>query len=414
MRFMTLFTILIMGLAGSQAAQADSIARVPDDLSEVTYSKHISRLIQAKCQECHRPEGIAPFSLMTYRQVKGWSRMIKEVVNERRMPPWGADPNVGHFKNDPSLTKEELAMVNYWVDNGTPRGKPEDMPEPLEFYDEWTIGKPDMVIEMPEEATIKPTGVVPYQYFVTKTDFDEDKYFSALEVLPGNRKVVHHIIIFVRDPDAAQDQRVGFLSDMLDVYAPGSPPSVLEGGKARVIPKGAELVWQVHYTPTGKLEKDRSKFGLVFADGPVNEVIRTTTAVNPDFKIPAHHPNYEVEAELTLPKAATVYSFTPHMHYRGKAMDFIFEYPDGTEKLACSIPQYDFNWQLDYQLAEPLEVPAGTTLRVVGTFDNSADNPYNPDPTKPVTWGEQTWEEMLLGGIFYSWKNEEIIAHGDD
>lgn len=394
------------------AAFADGTIPVPSDLSEVNYSKHISRLVQAKCVECHRPEGIAPFALTSYRQVKGWAKMVQEVVHERRMPPWGLEPGIGKWANDPSLTEAELAMLDHWIENGMPRGDAADLPEPRTFHDDWSIGEPDVVLEMPEEITIPATGVIDYQYYQMETNFDEDVYVEALEVLPGNRKVVHHIIIFCSDPNDPNDEKSEFTTPMLDVYAPGSPAGALPKGQARFIPKGATLVWQVHYTPTGKEETDRSKLGLVFSKGPVEEVIRTATVVNTGFKIPAHHPNYRVEGEMDFPADATIYSFTPHMHYRGKSMDFVLTYPDGREEVACSIPKYDFNWQLDYQLAEPLHVPKGATLKVVGHFDNSEDNPYNPDPSKPVTWGEQTWEEMLMGGIFLSWDDEELPKAG--
>ena len=393
--------VLVAGTASSE----NGVIPVPDDLADTTYSKHISRLVQAKCGECHRPEGIAPFSLNSYRQVKGWSKMIQEVVHERRMPPWGLEPGVGKWANDPSLTEKEMAMLDAWVENGFARGDASDLPEPVEYVDDWTIGEPDIVLEMPEEVTIPATGVVDYAYYQTETNFEEDMYFSALEVLPGNRKVVHHIIIFVIDPNSARDEKAAFTTPMLDVYAPGSPAGALPKGQVRMIPKGARIMWQVHYTPTGKEETDRSKFGLIIAKDKPEEIIETATIVNDDFKIPPHHPNYKVEASMPFPAPATIYSFTPHMHYRGKSMDFVLEYPDGREELACSIPAYDFNWQLDYRLAEPLKVPAGTVVKVVGHFDNSEDNPYNPDPTKSVTWGEQTWEEMLMGGIFMSWDN---------
>ncbi|MBI2421596.1 MAG: cytochrome c [Candidatus Hydrogenedentes bacterium] len=376
------------------------------EAQQVTYSQEISRIVQAKCQECHRPKGLGPFSLMSYRQVKGWGKMIQEVVNSKRMPPWGLDPHVGEWANDPSFTPEELAALNAWVEGGMPEGDPAKLPVPRVFNDEWGIGEPDVVLEMPEEVTIAATGVVAYRYFTSDIDFEEDRYVKAIEVRPGNMKSVHHIIIFLQEPQAEGDSRGNFTENMLDVYAPGSPPGIFPDGVVRKIPKGSKLIWQVHYTPTGKEEKDRSRLGIIFAGGPEKEVLRTAFAVNDDFKIPPHHDDYVVEASKKIPADATVYSFTPHMHYRGKAMDFFLKYPDGKEVLACSVPAYDFNWQLDYQLKEPLRVPAGTVFRIVGRFDNSANNPNNPDPSKPVRWGEQTWEEMLMGGIFLSWADE--------
>jgi len=372
----------------------------------ITYAKQISRLIQENCQECHRPNSVAPFSLLTYRQVKAWSKMIREVVSDGRMPPWFADAKVGKWANDLSLSAAEKQMFLGWIDAGMPLGAEADLPTPIEYSTDWHIGTPDAVFEIPEEVTIDPTGVVPYKHYMIETDFKEDVYISAMEVKPGNPKVVHHIIMFVQDPKAeggAKEQFLGIGGGMLDVYAPGSPPGALPEGLVRKIPAGAKLVWQVHYTPTGRTETDRSKFGVIFAKGSVKNVVRTATVINPTFTIPARDPNYKVEADMNFPEAATVYSFTPHMHYRGKSMDFVLTYPDGKSETVCSVPKYDFNWQLDYRLAEPLRVPKGTNLKVVAHFDNSEQNPYNPDPTKPVKWGEQTWEEMMMGGIFMSW-----------
>ena len=366
-----------------------------------TYAKHIAPMIQQKCQECHRPKGLAPFSLLEYEQVRAWSRSIRREVEKGTMPPWGLDPEIGEWANDPTFSDEERSRLFAWFDAGMPFGDAADLPEPREFYDEWTIGKPEMVFEMPHDFTVPAEGEVAYQHFVTDLDLDEDIYVQAAEVLPGNRQVVHHVIVFLQ-PTAGSSSD-GFTNTMLDVYAPGSPPGVSPPGVARKIPAGSKLLWQIHYTPTGEEQTDRSKFGLILAKEPPEKILRTATVTNTQFEIPPGADNHRVEAESVIPKDATIYSFTPHMHYRGKAMNFFLEYPDGRRELACSIPEYDFEWQLDYQLAEPLEVPAGTKLHVVAHFDNSENNPANPDPTDTVRWGEQTWEEMMMGGIFLSW-----------
>lgn len=318
------------------------------------------------------------------------------------MPPWGLDPAVGEWADDPTFTEQERERLFTWLDSGMPFGEAVDLPEPLEFYEDWTIGKPDLVFEMPQEVPIPAEGVVDYQHFVTEMKVEEDLYVQAAEVLPGNRKVVHHIIVFLQPADGSRSGD-GFTNTMLDVYAPGSPPGVTPPGVARKIPAGSNLLWQIHYTPTGEPETDRSKFGIILSKEPPREILHTATVVNTQFEIPPHAENHRVEAESVIPRDATIYSFTPHMHYRGKAMDFVLVYPDGREQLACSIPEYDFDWQLDYRLKTPLEVPAGTKLRVVAHFDNSKGNPANPDPTETVRWGEQTWEEMMMGGIFLSW-----------
>lgn len=389
-----LFTLALaaMSMGAAQAATA-----------KVTYTKDIAPLLQEKCIECHRTQGLAPFNLQSYEQVRVWSAAIRKEVHSGRMPPWGLDPEIGEWSNDPTFSKEEMATLDAWFDGGMPKGNPKDMPEPTGYHEDWSIGKPDMIFDM-KEVTIPAEGVMPYQYHVTEMNIEEDLYVQSLEVLPGNRKVVHHVIVFLQPPPAvANAMKDGVTNTMLDVYAPGSPPGINPPGVARLIPAGSKLQWQIHYTPTGEEEVDQSRFGIVLAKEKPKELMRTLTVVNARFEIPAHAENYKVESKMTIPKDATIYSYTPHMHYRGKAMDFYLTEPGGEEELACSIPRYDFNWQLDYFLKEPRRVPAGTQVRVVAHFDNSAGNEYNPDPTKAVRWGEQTWEEMMMGGLFLSW-----------
>ena len=395
-----------------QAAEADTDAS--QATTEITYSKQVSRLIQTNCQTCHNPNGVAPFSLMNYRQAKGWGKMIKEVVLDGRMPPWDANDAVGHkFSNNRSLSQEDKNAFASWVDNGTPRGDDAELPAPVEYSTDWRIGTPDMVFEMPEEVTVDPTGVVPYQYFMTPTNFDEDKWIDMAECRPGNPKVVHHIIMFVRDPNqtTVRDERgQGFF----DAFAPGTDPMILESGVARRIPKGATLVWQMHYTPTGKEEKDRSSFGIKFAKGPITTELATTEAINFSFNIPPKADNHRVEADMTFETAAVIRSLSPHMHYRGKSFTYTLVYPDGREDLLLDVPNYDFNWQTTYELVEPINVPAGTKMHCVAHFDNSDKNPFNPDPDKTVSWGDQTWEEMMIGFFQLSWDSDNKQVAGDD
>ena len=396
-----LFSLVTAMFTFSIAVQAEK--------TNVTYTKDIAPLLQSKCIECHRTDGLAPFNLQSYDQVRAWSKAIHKQVHEGRMPPWGLDPEVGEWSNDPTFTEEERAKLYGWLDGGMPKGDPKDMPKPLEFHEDWSIGKPDIIYEMPKEIVIPAEGVMDYQYHVTEMNVEEDMYVQALEVLPGNRRVVHHIIVFLQPPSAvASAMSDGFTNTMLDVYAPGSPAGVNPPGVARLIPAGSTLMWQIHYTPTGEEERDRSKFGIILAKEKPKELMRTATVVNANFEIPPFDDNYRVESSMTIPQDATIYSYTPHMHYRGKAMDFYLTTPGGEEELACSIPKYDFNWQLDYFLEEPLSVPAGTEVRVVAHFDNSKNNPFNPDPSKTVRWGEQTWEEMMMGGLYLSWADGEV------
>ncbi len=266
--------------------------------------------------------------------------------------------------------------------------------------------------------TIEPTGVVPYQYFETKTNFEEDVWIQAAECLPGNPKVVHHIIMFVSDPKSplnfgGDDFDESSTSGFLDAFAPGGVPQILPPGRARRVPAGASLIWQVHYTPTGKRETDRSQFGVKLAKGPITHEVRTGNAVNFNFEIPPQADNHRVEATLGFDKPVTLFSLAPHMHYRGKAFDYYITYPDGTRQHILSVPRYDFNWQTTYHFKEPLVVPAGSKMECVAHFDNSARNPYNPDPDKAVHWGDQTWEEMMIGFFHYSMDVDPTPLSGD-
>ena len=386
------------------AAPVVFCADSPAPAGEITYTKHVAKIIQERCQECHRPGQIAPFSLTNYRQVKGWAKMIKEVVHDNRMPPWHADPNVGKFANDRSLSKAEKDLLFSWIDNGAPQGDPADLPEAPVWDANWRIGTPDVVFSMPEDVTIPATGVIDYKHFTTPTNFTEDKWVKSMEARAGNPKVVHHILMFTVAPGAERErnQFQGIGSGFLTGFAPGTVAIMLEPGQAIKIPAGANLMWQMHYTPTGREETDRSEFALVFADGPPTEEVFTGTAQNFRFKIPAGADNHEVVAESVVPFDIQFRGMTPHMHYRGKSFTYTATFPDGREQLLLSVPKYDFNWQIGYELAEYVNMPAGTKLRCVAHFDNSANNPANPDPSKDVIWGDQTWEEMMIGWFNYT------------
>jgi hypothetical protein len=325
---------------------------------------------------------------------------------------------VGEWANDRSLSDAQKELLVSWIDGGMARGNPADAPEKVEWHNEWRIGEPDVVFEMPEEVTIDPAGVVPYQYFETKTNFDEDVWVSSMECLPGNPKVVHHIIMFVSAPNSPLDFQGGEIGEeqsggFLDAFAPGGVPQMLPPGEARKIPKGASLIWQVHYTPTGKTEVDRSKFGIKFAKGPIDYEMRTGNAINTSFEIPAGADSYKVESWTSFRTPVTLMSLAPHMHYRGKAFDYYLETPDGKRTHLLSVPKYDFNWQTTYHFKEPVVVPAGSKMHCIALFDNSEKNPYNPDPEKNVRWGDQTWEEMMIGFFHYSTHVDEDALSGD-
>lgn len=364
---------------------------------EITFAKHVSRIVQNRCAECHHPGTAAPFSLLTFKDARNWSEMIKEVVVQRRMPPWNADPRYGKFSNDPHLTKEEIDTVVAWIDNGSPLGDKKDLPEPKQYGHGWTFGQPDVVYKMPREYTVPATGTVAYKYFVTPTNFTEDMWVQAAEARPGNRAVVHHIIVFYRDPKSGKTRNLPAIVGT----APGEEPMIWPKGVGLKVPAGSELVWQLHYTPTGKVEKDQSEVGLIFCTEPPQRVAKSKAAINGKFQIPPGADHHRVVSSTRFNQDAELLSLMPHMHLRGK--DFLYRaiYPNGKTEIILNVPTYDFNWQHRYRFAKPFPIPSGTKIECIAHFDNSKDNPANPDPKKLVRWGDQTWEEMMIGFISY-------------
>ena len=322
-----------------------------------------------------------------------WARSIKEKVVTRDMPPWHADPKHGEFVNDRRLTQKEVDTVAAWVDQGAKEGNAKDLPPAPKFHEGWNIGKPDAVFHIPEEFPVPAEGVVEYKYFKVPTSYKEDMWVQAAEIRPDKRKVVHHIIVFT--------QKAGERK-LLVGYAPGEPPVVLEKGLGRRLPAGADLVFQVHYTPNGEAVKDRSYLGLIFSKEPPQYDVQTRPILNSKFIIPPGDPNYKVESTFTFKEDAHVRSLMPHMHLRGKDFEYRITYPDGTSKVLLSVPKYDFAWQSYYVLKEPVPAPKGSRIDCVAHFDNSAKNKFNPDPTKEVRWGDQTWEEMMIGWLSYT------------
>jgi peroxiredoxin len=384
------------------ASQGCLIGRIKEPAadSEVTFTGHIAKILNDNCVYCHREGQIGPFSLTSYDEAVGWAEMIREVVGERRMPPWHADPKVGHFKNDARLGDEEIALINKWVENGAPQGDPKDLPPAPQFAEGWKIPKPDTVIYMADKPYDVPaTGTVEYQRFVVDPGFTEDKWVQAMECLPGNPALVHHIIVYLVPPGVTPSGQAGRLrSNWLGAYAPGHRPQILEEGLGRYIQAGSKLLFEMHYTPNGTAGKDRSYVGFKWTDPKtVKKEIAVQNAGNFTFKIPAGDPNYEVEAEFVFRQKSLLLTVSPHMHVRGKDFRYDLVYPDGKREEVLWVPRYDFGWQTTYQLVEPKVVPKGTKLHCVAHFDNSADNYSNPDPNKEVAWGEQTWEEMMFG-----------------
>jgi hypothetical protein len=399
-------------LHGTGAASKEETKDRAKEREPVTYAKQVLRIIQDKCQSCHHPGTAAPFSLLTYKDAVHWSGTIREVISEKRMPPWHADPRYGHWENDRRLSKEELSTLLAWLDNGMQRGDDKDMPPPRDYADGWVIGKPDVIFELPEEQTVPATGVVEYQYFVTPTHFKEDVWVQAAEARPGNRSVVHHIIVSSRDPKSTRGSPRGGGDNFIVGTAPGDMPLLLPPGVARKIPAGADLVWQMHYTPNGKEGKDKSQVGLIFYKGkePPKAIAQTRGIMNTNFAIPPGDPSYLVESEWIAPRDTLLLSFMPHMHLRGKDFVYRAEYPDGRQEVLLAVPHYDFAWQTSYRLAAPVLLPKGTKLHCIAHFDNSVANPANPDSKKEVTWGDQTWEEMMIGWVDCIWKQPEAEA----
>jgi peroxiredoxin len=402
-------------LAGKAVSQATTPVagcligrtKAPAAGAAITYGKEVSRIIQNRCQECHRPGQIGPMPLLTYDDVSSWSAMIREVVSDKRMPPWHADPmHHGQFANERALTKEEHDTLIKWVDLGCPRGDDADLPPAKKFADTWLIGKPDVVLEMAEAFKVPakaPKDGVRYQYFTIKTNFDEDKWIQAAECKPGNRAVVHHIIAYISTGKKADFASDGIGAGMLAAYAPGDLGMVYPAGAAKLLPRGANLLLQLHYTPNGVEGLDKSQVALIFAREPPKLEVKTKGIAQYYFVIPPQNPNYEVRSEAVFKQDAILYSLLPHMHLRGKDFKYDVVYPDGTTRTILSVPRYDFAWQATYHLKEPLRLPAGTRIKCLAHFDNSPGNPWNPDPTKKVMFGEQTWEEMMIGFVDYAY-----------
>jgi hypothetical protein len=403
--------LAVLMLVAWETGLRGQTAKVP------TFTKEVAPILQDHCQVCHRPGEAGPFSMLTFEQTRPWAAAIKEAVKTRKMPPWFADPHYGKFSNANSLTADQIATISAWADGQAPMGDPKDMPPPREFLEGWQIGKPDLVIPLPLPFDIPSSGVIDYQHIIVPTGFTQDTWVQAAEVRPTDRAVVHHIIAFVREPKSNwfKGQKPGVFftapqaktedepdtsalpSDFLVGYAPGQPAEILSPGQAKLIKAGSDIVFQVHYTPNGKATRDQTKLGIVFAKEPPRQRVLTLSATNGTFKIPPGDPNYRVDATFEINTPVSLSGLHPHMHGRGKDFEYRVVYPTGEQQVLLAVPHYNWHWQNWYTLDQPITLPKGAKIECVAHFDNSPNNADNADPTKQVIWGEQSWDEMMVG-----------------
>ena len=458
------FSLVLSLLAGLVFIQSGA-ASGSKDLAAVTFNKDVAPIFFKSCAECHRPGEAAPFSVLSYKGTRPWAKSIREKVVNRTMPPWHADPHFGEWANDRRLTQKEIDTITAWVDSGAKEGDTKDLPAAPKFAEGWTIGKPDLVIPMPETFTLEASGPDEYQYFEVDPGFKKDVYVQMAEARPDNRRIVHHIIAFIQPP-AANDGRPqptkdemeklraeterestqyqeGFLvrtkadapihdhgcglpnggtgtdrsakNDSfgnivwLAAYAPGTPPISLPASAAIKVPAGSKLLFQIHYSKAaGSVQKDRSSVGLIFAKQPPEKELLVRAVSNTYFNIPAGAENHPVTACWMVPEDIHVISLAPHMHVRGKSQKIEAFYPNGRREVLLDVPNYDFGWQTSYQPKQLKALPKGTRILVTTTYDNSSKNKFNPDPTKAVRWGEPTYDEMMIGFISYT-KDEQNL-----
>ncbi|HEY1678846.1 MAG TPA: thiol-disulfide isomerase [Candidatus Sulfotelmatobacter sp.] len=382
-----------------------------------TFYKDVLPILQDHCQSCHRSGEVAPMQFVTYDETKPWASAIAHSVETRMMPPWFADPRYGHFANDPSLTESQVATMAAWGKAGSPEGNPHDAPPAREWTDGWNIPQPDLAIKMPKPVAIPAHGIVEYTYEIVPTHFAEDRWVEMCEFRPGSPAHVHHAVVYIRPPNSdwlrhapvgnpftassltdpvEQRQAHETTSDLLLVYAPGSSPDRWPHGMAKFVPAGSDLVFQMHYTTNGAADQDQTSIGLVFAKSPPPQRVMTLQLNDHALIIPPGADDFRVEVQGTLPHDATLLSLFPHMHLRGKRFEYDIVHDDGSVEVLLRV-NYHFHWQLSYRLAEPRLLKAGTKLRAIAWYDNSKNNPHNPDPTKSVTWGDQTSDEMMVG-----------------
>lgn len=372
----------------------------------ITYHGRVSRILQRNCQSCHRDGESAPFALSSYEDAKRMKGMMRYVLANRQMPPWFAVDAEHPFGNAPAMTDRDRDDVLAWIEAGCPEGDEADAVTPIEWTDGWQIGEPDLVVTVPRVFRVPAEGTIDYQYARVRLPIERDRWVRAMEIRPSAPEVVHHVLVLVQYPrrhekDLVQPDFQDGIGGYFAVMVPGQTTNVFPEGTAKFLPRGSSLIFQIHYTATGKEAVDQPRMAFRFAEGEPEREMQTRGVANVRFRIPPGDPRHEVRAAHRFENDVEVFGFFPHMHLRGTAFRYRLRYPDGREEMLLDIPRYDFNWQLYYRLHEPLVVPEGAILEVTGWFDNSADNPANPDPKKTVRFGEQTWEEMMIG--YFDW-----------
>lgn len=378
----------------------------------VTYHHQISRILQANCVECHRQGGAGPFSLESYDDVIENAGMIRKQVERGVMPPWfAAEPPSGQHSlwiNDTSLAAQDKQDLLTWLASDRPKGDVADAPKARHFSKEWSLGEPDAIVQLPQPVSIKAEGTMPYQFITAPTHFDEDRWVQGYEIMPTDRSVVHHVIVQVHPKGSDVRDRGEGLEGYWAAYVPGNAAHVWPEGFAKKLPAGATISFQIHYTPNGKKTQDQLRMGLVFAKAPPRYVVHTAAVAHPRLNIPAGEAHHVEVKEQNVPMDMNIMAYMAHMHVRGKAFKFEVTPPGGASEVLLDIPRYDFNWQLRYDYAQPKFLPRGSKVKITAVFDNSDQNPANPDPTQNVRWGPQTVDEMMIGYFEYYTPNEGV------
>ena len=429
------FVPLALGVATCLGALAAAAPQNPGTAPAAvpTYTKDVAPILFKNCTGCHRPGEIGPMSLLTYDDVRPRAKDIRDKIDDGVMPPWHAESAPGTFLNERGLTQEEKSTIFRWVANGAPKGDPKDMPPTPQYPNGWSIGTPDVVFEMPEDYHVPADDVVQYEYFYIPTNFTEPKWVQAIEVRPGNRNVVHHVLVrYKAKPDAKRAPLLKLNPDisslpkttaglrpkraddlptrLLATYAPGTNPQVFRPGTALRLEPGGVLELQMHYTAAGQDETDRTRVGMIFSKDPSPRELLASQFFNATLKLPAGAAEVKVDADVEFAQDATVWGLFPHTHVRGKKWEYVLQLPDGSKTTILSVPRYNFNWQTYYMFKEPLQVPKGSKILSTAWYDNSAGNRSNPDPTSDVMWGDQTWEEMQYTGILVSPASQKAPA----